>query len=220
MAIIIGIDPSLTGTGIARVDTDDRLYIDLAISASTGKEAATLTEKRDRLAWLVDDIDAHAMGIHSPDGRVADLALIEAPALSKANTGTSMLNGLFWMLVDRLHVHRIPVVPVGAGQLKKYATGKGNVSKGAVIDSCARRIPYAPTEGNDNLCDATWLAAMGADHLGTPLVDLPKAHREALDKVAWPANVAGVGCAQGVGAPHRLQGPQPRAAGQRPRRQG
>lgn len=41
-------------------------------------------------------------------------------------------------------------------------------------------------DADNNQADALVLAAMGADHYGTPLVELPKAHREALEKVAWP----------------------------------
>ena len=185
--IVVGIDTSLAATGMARVDTADRLYVDVRIIASTGTENDTLTQRRDRLSHLVNrGINDVVLGLPYGDGLVADLVVIETPALSKANIGTSMLNGLYWMLVDRLHVLRIPVAAVGIGQLKKYATGAGNASKGAVIDATARRLPHVETRGNDNLCDATWLAAMGARHLGQPIDDVPKVNLEAMVKVPWP----------------------------------
>ena len=80
--------------------------------------------------------------------------------------------------------------------LKMYATGKGNASKDAVLAAAIRRYPDVEFDGND-AADALILAAMGADHLGFPLVSktpsgrksratLPARNREALGKIDWP----------------------------------
>lgn len=184
--IIIGIDPSLTGTGIARVDTDDRLVASTLTITTKGSATATYQQRTRRLSTLAcRDIGDIALGLPYVDEEIADLVIIEAPAYSKSNAGTSMLNGLWWMILNRLDVLGIPYAVAQPTTLKKYATGKGNASKDAVLLAVARRYPHIDVTDN-NQADALVLAAMGADHHGQPLVELPHAHREALVKVAWP----------------------------------
>lgn len=198
MAIIIGIDPSLTGTGIARVDTDDRLVADVQTITSTGRKDATWPQRATRIDNLAQEIASLCQDeLHEIS---ADLVVLEAPSLGQQRQGGTLdRHGLWWGILARLTYWGIPYACVAPAARAKYATGKGNASKDQVLLEVARRFPHVPVTDN-NQADALVLAAMGADHLGTPLVELPKAHREALDKVAWPVNVAGVGCAQGVGA--------------------
>ena len=187
--IVLGIDPSLTSTGIARVDTEDRLVAQTWTITSKGAQADTLAQRRERLAMIAErHIGDYAIGIGERGtdlGGRADLAVIENPALSKNNNGTSMLNGLWWLTVHRLYSLGVAVVAVQPNTLKKYATGKGNAGKDEVLLAVAKRYPHVDVT-NNNEADALVLAAMGADHLGAPLVDLPAAHRAALDGVQWP----------------------------------
>ncbi len=176
--IIVGIDPSLTGTGIAIVDTDDRLVIEVKTHNTKGTRADTIPQRLDRLRRLVADIVTDAFH--------ADLVVIEVPAMSKANSGTSMLNGFWWMLVSALDAAGRRIATAQPTSLKKYATGKGNASKDTVILAVARRFPHAYFT-NNNEADALVLAAMGADACGYPLVDMPASHRAALDGVQWSA---------------------------------
>src|SRR5690606_1478975 len=79
----------------------------------------------------------------------------------------------------------IPYAIVSPTSLKKYVTGRGNASKDEVLAAAIRRWPDAAINGNDE-ADAYALRAMGLDHLGHPVADVPKTHRDALAKVAWP----------------------------------
>lgn len=182
MTRILGIDPSLTGTGLAYLDTDDHLVIPTE-SLTSKPNGATLDDRRHRLLTITETI------IYKAVKHKTALAVIETPALSKANTGTTMLNGLWWLLVTRLAEARIDVVEVGAGQLKTYATGKGNASKDAVLLAVARRYPHVDVQSNDE-ADALVLAAIGSHLVGHPIDELPKSHTRALDKIARPAGVA------------------------------
>lgn len=188
--IVLGIDPSLTSTGIARVDTEDRLVAQTWTITSKGAQADTLAQRRERLAMIAErHIGDYAIGIGERGtdlGGRADLAVIENPALSKNNNGTSMLNGLWWLTVHRLYSLGVAVVAVQPNTLKKYATGKGNATKEAMVAAAARRLPHVDTGDQADRVDALWLAAMGADAYGCPLVDLPITHRAALDGVQWP----------------------------------
>jgi Holliday junction resolvasome RuvABC endonuclease subunit len=185
--IVIGIDPSLTATGIARVDTEDQLYATTTTIASRGSKDADLTSRRDRLAKLVRDIDAHVLGLPYPDAAPTTLVVIEAPSLGQTRQGGTLdRHGLWWMLIDRIHTLRYPVVAVPPTCRAKYATGKGNADKDTVLLAVARRYPHVDV-ANNNEADALALAAMGARSLGQPIDDLPQAHLEAMVKVPWPA---------------------------------
>ena len=188
--IILGIDPSLTSTGIARVDTEDRLVAQTWTITSKGTQADTLAQRRERLAMIAErHIGDYAIGIGERGadlGGRADLAVIENPAMSKNNNGTSMLNGLWWLTVHRLYSLGVAVVAVQPNTLKKYATCKGNATKEAMVAAAIRRLPHVETGDQPDRVDALWLAAMGADAFGYPLVDLPASQRAALDGVQWP----------------------------------
>ena len=176
--IVIGIDPSLTSTGIARVDTDDRLAPETWTITSTGHKGDTLAQRCDRLTTIADQIALYD----------CDLVVIEAPSLGQARQGGPLdRNGLWWLIVSSLaKFDRFPVVAVPPASLKRYATGKGNATKEAMVAAAARRLPHVDTGDQADRVDALWLAAMGADAFGCPLVDLPITHRAALDGVQWP----------------------------------
>jgi crossover junction endodeoxyribonuclease RuvC len=175
---VIGIDLSLTATGMS----------DGAVTwtvKSTGTSGATLHDRTHRLSLLWAQITGH---IATPS-RV-DLVVIEQPAFSRQNGHMHDRSGLWWLVVDWLTSRGIPVVEVAPTALKKYATGKGTANKGAVVDATARRFPDIDTgSGDDNRCDALWLAAMGIDYL-TGVSVVPAAQRAVLDNVAWPQAVA------------------------------
>jgi crossover junction endodeoxyribonuclease RuvC len=175
---VIGVDLSLTATGMS----------DGAVTwtvKSTGSADASLDDRVRRLDLLRTLI---TQLIAAPSG--VDLVVIEQPAFSRQNGHMHDRSGLWWLVVDWLAQRGIPVAEVAPTALKKYATGKGTANKGAVIDATARRFPDVDTgNGDDNRCDALWLAAMGIDHLGGVSV-VPAAQRAVLDKVAWPQGMA------------------------------
>jgi crossover junction endodeoxyribonuclease RuvC len=177
---VVGIDPSLTATGIAWWGSPAN------VGCSTiGRPGLTKFD----LAGRVRAIDQVVQAVLNEAG-LADLYVIETPITSShgmaASSGLVERNALWWLIVRRLIRAEQNVVTVVAPQLKLYATGKGNAPKTSVVDAVARRLPMFPTTGNDNMADAAVLCAMGCDHLGQPITDLPAIHRAALRKVSWP----------------------------------
>lgn len=169
---VIGLDLSLTATGLAS---------SLGWCMTLGAKDITKLPAWDR----ADALDALAEEILLQAGDPT-LVLIEQVDTARAYGGASERAGLFWYVARRLRTRAIPFAEVPSGVLKTYALGKGQGSKGAVIDAVARRWPEYDTGGDDNMCDATVLAAMGADYLGQPLAPMPVTHRRALAKVHWP----------------------------------
>lgn len=160
---VIGIDPSMTATGLAWADK-------LAVVTFT----AATDRRLDAIYHAVQD----ALGY---DGAV-DLAVVEdLPVHGKGAGITGMAQGVIRLALIRAGV---PYVTVPAATLKKFATGRGNATKPDLRVELLKRAGL--DERDDNKVDAWWLRAIGMEHLGAPIVDLPKAHVAALGKLKWP----------------------------------
>jgi Holliday junction resolvasome RuvABC endonuclease subunit len=171
---VIGLDPSLTGTGVAGLGWSETL-------GSVGNvEKDTIAKRHDRITGLaarVVELVGHA-----------DLVVIEAPAFDAKSTSGVDRAGLWWDIYRRLRSRDIPVVDITTGGLKVYATGVGGASKIRVVEQVARRLGdvWEDLGGDDNRADAVVLCAMGLDRLGAPVVSMPANHRRALNAVRWP----------------------------------
>jgi crossover junction endodeoxyribonuclease RuvC len=174
--VVIGLDTSLTATGIA--------------SSRGWCVTVGYTDKKNPITKLGHAARYEAMctvrrGVLHNIGR-PDLVVLETPALSRTGGGSHERGWLWWSLYGYLINSDIPIGLVSTNQRMLYATGKGAATKAAVVDAVARRWPDWHTDGDDNLADAIVLMAAGRDHLGHPITDMPKAHRAALDKATWP----------------------------------
>lgn len=182
---ICGIDLSLTSTGIAYAERPEREWVSLrTVDTKPGK---TLTDQHARLERIAAEVIRTAVTFHGP----ATLAVIEGPSYGSSGAGTWDRAGLWWLTVNALLREGVPVAVIPPSLLKKYATGSGggkNATKTAVASAAARR--YDRVFATDDEADAFILCAMGLDHLGHPLTSVPKTHRDALDKVTWPALAA------------------------------
>lgn len=168
---VIGLDLSLTATGMSDGTTT-------WLVRSTGHKGDQLDTRGTRLSGIRGQVLTACAD--------ADLVVLEGPSFGQARQGGQHDRaGLWWLIVADLLDRGTPVAEVPPAALKKYATGKGNANKGAVIDATARRFPDIDTGADDNRCDALWLAAMGLDQLtGSSVV--PQTQRDGLQRVAWP----------------------------------
>lgn len=179
---VVGLDLSLSSTGIALVEGSGMVHLNRVQSKPTGN---TVEDRSLRLRSLAGTI--HDLADVDPD-----LVLVESPTYSSKVTGSQHdRSGLWWMVVGRLTGHRIPVVEVAVSTLKTYALGKGSgkgTDKDQVLAAVVRRYLDIDVDGNDK-ADALVLAAMGARHLGHPVDTLPDTHTRALKAVKWPAHL-------------------------------
>lgn len=159
---ILGLDLSITATGVAR--HDGQTYT--IKPSSTGDRR--LIEIRDVVHLAVGACDLVV---------IEDLPPIRAHALS-------ILGMVHGTIRTALMAWGIPYVLVPPGSVKKYATGKGTATKPDMRMALFQRAGIDLRD--DNQVDATWLRFMALDFYGHPVVDLPKAHRAALAKVQWP----------------------------------
>jgi len=177
---IVGLDLSLTSTGIAIVDVASGelpAWKTFRVE-STGHRGDTLAQRRQRLSDLAQAICAH---VGNPR-----LVVLEAPAFSRTVGSQHDRSGLWWLIVDILALDGVPVTEVMPSGRAKYGTGKGNAAKDAVLAAAIRRYPDADIQGND-VADAVILAAMGARHAGFPVEGngLPIPNLSAMAGVVW-----------------------------------
>lgn len=181
---VVGIDISLTSTGMCSI-RDGNVSVWTVPSRPLGTTLDARAERLDQISkkiaagCLVDDLRRWNL----------DLVVIEAPSLGQSRQGgTHDRSGLWWLVVDCLRRMGATVVEVPPACRAKYAAGKGNATKDAVMLAVARRYDgLCLVSGNDE-ADALVLAAMGARHLGRPVEvsPLPAANVAGMDGVAWP----------------------------------
>lgn len=166
--ICIGLDLSLTGTGVA---------------SSAGWTQVIHPGTKLRGHYRLQHIKATIL-----EAIPADIALVVVEGPSYGNQGGQAGHheraGLWWMVAHSLWARDIAYAVASPAARAKYATGKGNANKADVVRETTRR--FAWFAGGEDEADALVLAAMGADWLGHPLAPMPATHRLALDKVRWP----------------------------------
>ncbi|CQR59223.1 hypothetical protein [Streptomyces leeuwenhoekii] len=158
--VVIGIDPSLTGTGIA---SSDGWVNVIGYKRPRAKDPGiTQLPHPERIRAMRKLVLQVIEAFHLPD-----LVVMELPAVSRSGGGAHERGWFWWQLYSELTRYGVPTALMAPNARALYATGKGNAAKGAVID-------------------AVTLMAAGRDWLGHPITDLPKTHRAALDKATWP----------------------------------
>lgn len=174
---VIGLDLSLTSTGLACTCGIHRIKSHPSVEIT----------RFSRLRVIMLGVLHHVHGTPEVCGRGerADLVVVEDLALTRSTGQHLTRAGLWHLVMNEIDNESIPYAIVSPTSLKKYVTGRGNASKDEVLAAAIRRWPDAAINGNDE-ADAYALRAMGLDHLGHPVADVPKTHREALAKVAWP----------------------------------
>lgn len=175
-ATVMGLDLSLTGTGIALLRAGDTRPL-LMRTVKPGKLTGT-----DRMRVILDAItEAQRAAVH------VDLAVIEGPSYGSQNgqRGHHERGGLWWQVVCGLAWSGQPYAIMPPTNRAKYATGRGGAPKAVVLAAVAQTYGVQPAD--DNQADAYAMAAAGLDHLGVPLAELPATHRDALRGCQWPA---------------------------------
>lgn len=160
---MLGIDPSLTATGIACCDGT------LLVSGGAsilGDRRLTLIHKSIMKACedgpvlaVVEDLPTHAMGAGK----------------------SGMAQGVVRLA---LLANGVPYAEIVPATLKKYATGHGRAGKPAMRAALFEHTGV--DERSTDKVDAAWLRHAGLDWLGAPEIVLPANQRAALDKAKWP----------------------------------
>ena len=148
MTRIIGIDPSLTATGVVILE-DGKIKDQLLIKTKPSgdhpiKELNRLFEIRRSLPKMEDD----------------DVCIMEGIAFMARNTSALIqLSALNYFIREKLYLDGIKFIVVPPTVLKKFISGKGNSPKELIILEIFKR--YGVTFNDNNLADAYALARIG-----------------------------------------------------------
>lgn len=166
----VGVDPSLTGTGV--VLSDGRCFTFGAkgiTQMSWEQQHRAIGAMTVQVLGVIAPFDPNAVVVETLDVSHAYGGIIPRVILWDA-----LITALYYRYGDR-------VLLAASTHRMRYATGKGAAKKEEVVDAVARRWPLFATGGDNNKADAAVFCAMGMDWLGAPLVEMPEKHRLALN---------------------------------------
>lgn len=191
---IVGIDPSISSTGVARIRPGE--VVAVATVTSKPERGARYPETLNRLRGMCRRIieearrdmqegDVLVVVIEAPIfGTVTDSEGKPIGSAGQAHTRA----GLWWMLYHLLEKMALMVV-VEPTKLKRYVTRKGNAPKDLVFATMIRNFPDVGIMDN-NQADALGLASMAARELGFPMEpSVQRVDPGALEGVNWPDHI-------------------------------
>lgn len=173
MPRVLGIDSSLTATGLCQVDWHGPNNWTIA-TATVGAPKPTKDKSKRAMARrvnaLIGQIEAAITDnpLAPARGSLPDLIAMEALAYGARGDSAWVLPWVFGRVVELAEKYDIPLVIVGTTARAKYATGRGTADKATVMLAAARRWPEAEVT-NDNEADALVVAAVGCHYLGVPI---------------------------------------------------
>ena len=165
---VLGLDLSLTSTGWSTGDVSGNL-------TSQYKGVERLDDLADQLIFLLET-------------EVPNSIVIENYSFGSKNSQAHAIGE--WGGVARLTIWSLgfPFIEVPPTCRAKFATGKGNASKGEVMSAVSARTGIVWSgKGAEDQCDAWILAEMGRCHFGLSKIEWPALNLSALDKIEWTA---------------------------------
>lgn len=174
MTVVIGIDPSLTGTGLANPITTT------GTTTHTVSTTAATIARFSKIADGVRNVLAQARSLW-PDDELF-VVVEDLPTHAQGAGKTGMAQGVVRLVLEE---EAVRYVTVTAATLKKFATGSGNADKHRMRMEAYKRagVEFA----DDNQCDAWWLQQLGRHLVGDEhRLELPQTHTDALAKVVRP----------------------------------
>lgn len=170
---VAGIDISLTSTGVAIVDCVSGSSYSTTV-CSKGTKNDTLKQQCLRATSMAGDI-IDLVERARPVRVVVESALFS----SRNDTSAHRRAGLWWLITTTLISNGYEVCTLSPTELKKFATGKGNAGKDAMVAHAVDTwgLPDKVTKLNDE-ADALFLATAGAWSLGFKVCLNHTAYRE------------------------------------------
>lgn len=180
---IVGIDLSLTGTGLAEItlqpgELDELAGIQTTVVGSSGKKDDLLEQRFERQTAITERIMDWVKGpMHfTSPVKLPDLVVIES-LFSTGQVGGSQIDrsGLWWRVVGSVLCWSVPVVTAAPMQAKKFLTGAGNSDKGAMAMYASKLYPHwdpSTSKNANDEADALALASIGVGLMASD-VDWP-----------------------------------------------
>lgn len=155
----LGLDPSLTGTGLAVIVTD--LWDSVVAIASTTVKTKSSTPMLERLAEIYDAVT----GVMQPEFEpyITNAAIEDLPIGARGAGLTGMAQGVVRLALYDRGAHDGQLLSISPASLKKWAVGSGRATKEEMIAGIVRRYGNMVKPKDDNQADAIWLAKLAMD---------------------------------------------------------
>lgn len=170
--IVVGIDPSLTGTGIIVLRNGE---LGKALTTKNEPKLGTIERVRriyEQINNVIENLSTCYVNAYIGDKRMIrweppSLIVIEGFSYGSKGRGVFDIAYLGWRIREELERYRteddIPWLEVSPSQVKQFATGKGNANKEIVLQQVYKRWGVELT--NNNQADAYVLAQIGRAYL-------------------------------------------------------
>lgn len=176
--MVIGVDPSLTATGMAFLSPDGSIRLD-TVASEPGKI-------EDRLLDIMRRINKKVGGAVGAPSFKPDLVVIEGLAFGSNDPSAQERSALHFLIRIQLHSQGIPFKLVPPQTLKKFCVGSAgpSVKKEHVLKAVFQR--WGVDTMDNNQADAAGLAYIGAAILGR-IPATNAAQQQVVDHILAPA---------------------------------
>lgn len=155
--MIVGIDPSITSTGLALVH--EGVVLATNNIKSKGRKGATYDDWLARINLVHADVRRTLNDW--TDENLIELAVIEAPSHGSRFGNPHERAGLWWRIYADMNFLRIPIKTLAPKSRAKFITGNGNADKHEVL--AAARERWGEGIKNHDIADAVGLAMWGEE---------------------------------------------------------
>ncbi|AKF14270.1 RuvC-like Holliday junction resolvase [Mycobacterium phage Vincenzo] len=181
---VLGIDTSLTGTGLARIDLaswppsnpprqPDEPVAFTADTAIVSAPKPTKDKSKRAMARRVNDLIDQIEGCFRDDEK-PDAVGMEGLAYGAKGSGVWVLPWVFGRVVELCEKYDVPLTIVATSQRAKFATGNGNASKDAVLLATSRLFNGVVDIIDNNDADALIVGAAVCQRMGLPILPVTK----------------------------------------------
>lgn len=172
MSIVVGIDPSLTSTGIIVLRNGE---LGKALTTKNEPKLGTIERVRriyEQINNVIENLSTCYVNAYIGDKRMIrweppSLIVIEGFSYGSKGRGVFDIAYLGWRIREELERYRteddIPWLEVSPSQVKQFATGKGNANKEIVLQQVYKR--WGVEFNDNNQADAYVLAQIGRAYL-------------------------------------------------------
>lgn len=163
---ILGVDPSLTGTGFARLYLASNGWHGVTwTDGRVGKRNESLIQRDERITTIASNLRVDSWSLTA--------AGIEEPAYGAPGGSTWDRAGLWWKLAHKVLAHDVPLIQVNTRHVQRFAVGRAHskknpVDKADVAMAVAKMWPDVDIRGN-NAADALVIASIVAAVAGLPI---------------------------------------------------
>jgi len=167
--LFLGVDPSLSGTGLVILDTEGRVTQQKEIST---KKTNSRYDIEERIINIGNDVIEFVHRI-IPLIQVCYIEDISFGSSGESSVQLASLN--YYIRIQLLNTH-IPFYTISPSQLKKYISGNGQAKKELMLKEVYKR--WGVDYNSNNLADAYSLARYALDNYKKGIFELHKKIKE------------------------------------------